>query len=664
MTTILHIAIPTPLYSFFDYLAPKNCVKEKLIPGVRVKVPWRRGEIVGILLSVSNKTTVPKDKLKEATEVLDDKPLFSKTIFELLQFAADYYHYPMGEVFAAGLPTLLRQGRAAEYHKFSPYEALPEVMPLLALSDAQQQAVHQISESLNHFQPFLLDGVTGSGKTEIYLQVIAQVLAQKKQALVLVPEIGLTPQTVTRFQQRFPVNIAVLHSGLTDRQRHDAWLQACLGDAAIVIGTRSAIFTPLKNPGIIVVDEEHDMSFKQQDGFHYSARDLAIVRAQLEKIPVVLGSATPSLESLHNVKLNRYKLLTLPERAGSSVHPTMKVVDLRAQNLQHGLSLSLIEHIREHIAQKNQVLLFLNRRGYAPTLMCHECGYVVTCKRCDVRLTLHQLPPHLQCHHCGSSRAVDKKCEQCSAAKLVPVGVGTERIEDALTKMFPGVTMVRVDRDSTRKKGSLENKLTQIHSGESCILIGTQMLAKGHHFPDVTLAAIIDIDGGLLSADFRGTERTAQLIMQVAGRAGRVEKPGTMILQTHHPEHPLLQHLLKEGYASFAQAALCEREQALLPPYQFWVLISSEAMKQELPLQFLRAIKEAMQHQANGVMMLGPVMAPMAKRAGKHRAQLLLQASNRKALKGYLNLLIVHMATLKTKQQVRWSIDVDPLEMF
>lgn len=661
---ILRVAVPVPLYGVFDYLAPIDFPLEKLQPGLRVKVPWRRKEIVGILLDISKQAQNPALKLKATIAVIDTLPLFPSSIMSLLKFAADYYQHPIGEVFASALPTLLRQGKESTYRKISLFEALPETFPLMVLTDAQQMAVKTVTENLNQFTSYLLYGVTGSGKTEVYLQIIAQVLAQKKQALVLVPEIGLTPQTVERFQKRFPVNIAVLHSGLTDRERHNAWLQAACGDAPIIIGTRSAIFTPMLKPGVIIIDEEHDLSFKQQDGFRYSARDLAVVRARLEKIPVMLGSATPALESLHNAQQKRYHLLSLPERAGAAVHPAIRVIDLRRQVVQHGLSQLLFDAMRRHLDQKGQVLLFLNRRGYAPTLICHECGWVAECHRCDARMTLHQKPLLLQCHHCGASRGVDKYCRDCQTTQLFPLGAGTERIEEALREHFPTTPLIRIDRDTTRLKGALEHKLASIHKGESSILIGTQMLAKGHHFPEVTLAAILNADSGLFSGDFRGPERAAQLIVQVAGRAGRVEKPGEVILQTYHPEHLLLKKLLEEDYLAFADMALAERLSAGLPPYQPLALLRAEAMQAEVALQFLREVKNNMLEASTDISLLGPVPAPMQKRAGKHRAQLLLHARQRNTLRHHLGVLIQRLTNLKSKQRVRWTIDVDPQEMF
>ncbi len=533
------------------------------------------------------------------------------------------------------------------------------------LNAEQQAALASLCTGLGHFGVSLLDGVTGSGKTEVYLGLIGEVLARGEQALVLVPEIGLTPQLLDRFRRRFPVPIAVLHSGLSGRERLDAWLMARDGDAAIVIGTRSAVFTPLARPGVIILDEEHDASFKQQDGFRYSARDVAVKRAQLENIPVLLGSATPSLESLHNARLGRYSHLRLCERAGNAQHPEVAVLDVRKQPMSSGLSLALVNAMRRHLDADGQVLLFLNRRGYAPTLLCHDCGWVAKCRRCDAHMTLFAGRKRLRCHHCGSERPADPACPECRGSELCPVGAGTERLEEALQGLFPGIGMVRIDRDTTRRKGALQSLLDSVHDGSARILVGTQMLAKGHHFPEVTLVGMVDVDQGLFSADFRATERMAQLITQVAGRAGRAQRPGQVLIQTHHPDHPLLQLLLREGYAAFAHAALEERRQANLPPFSYLALLRAEAVDGELPLRFLRQARElAEAMHPCGVQLLGPIPAPMERRAGRVRAQLLLQANRRVDLHRLLGPWLQQLETDKLGRKVRWSVDVDPQEMF
>jgi primosomal protein N' (replication factor Y) len=534
----------------------------------------------------------------------------------------------------------------------------------LILNPAQTDAVEKIAACFGQFQAFLLHGVTGSGKTEVYLQVIEKVLAKGQQVLVLVPEIGLTPQLIKRFQERFNIDLAIMHSGLTDRERFNGWLAARDGQAPIIIGTRSAVFTPMKNPGLVIIDEEHDISLKQQDGFRYNARDIAIKRAKSLGIPVILGSATPSLESLQNAINSRYEMLKLPERAGAAIHPVMLLLDVRGKLMDEGISMPLIEKIRQHLAQQGQVLLFLNRRGYAPTLLCHDCGWVAECHRCDAHMTLHKASNRLRCHHCGAERPVETTCPACQSEDMRAVGAGTERTEQTLQQHFPDTDIIRIDRDTTRRKGSMESMLKEVHDGSNQILIGTQLLAKGHHFPNVTLAGILDSDHGLFSADFRAGERMAQLVLQVAGRAGRAEKPGEVIIQTHHPEHPLLQLLVSQDYDRFAEAALEERRMSRLPPFSNLALLRAEAKDKDLPYQFLQESRDhALVYAAGKVDLFGPVPAPMERRAGNYRAQLLLQADNRPDLHRLLKQWIPILEQLKSARKVRWSLDVDPMEM-
>lgn len=662
-TPLLHIAVPTPLRQHFDYLLPTDCLIEQLQPGIRVRIPFQRRELIGILLTTSKETKKSPYKLKAALEILDTEPLFAPEMMKLCLWAADYYHYSIGEVFAAALPVLLRKGKPLAFSKKSPVipSVLCEGSPPLTLNLAQQAAVTAIKNTQGTFQVHLLDGVTGSGKTEVYLQSITQILQEQKQVLVLVPEIGLTPQTIQRFRERFKEPVIALHSGLTERERLNAWLFAKNGVAKIVIGTRSAIFTPFANLGLIIVDEEHDLSFKQHDGFRYHARDLAIMRAHINQLPIVLGSATPSLESLHNVQQTRFQHLQLLERAGVAELPKFEVLDIRKKELDQGLSPELIVTIAEHLNRGEQVMLFLNRRGFAPVLMCHACGWTAECKRCDTRMTYHRAPERLHCHRCDGRRGVDKVCPHCHEKDLHPLGLGTERLETTLEKHFPQKSIARIDRDSTQRKGSMEALLDGIQSGEHHILIGTQMLAKGHHFPNVTLVAVIDADGGFFSADFRALERMGQLILQVSGRAGRVEKPGKVLIQTHHPHHPLLQILLKEGYASFAQAILQERRETLLPPYSFFAVFRAEAHQLVQATKFLEAIKNKIPEIK--LQILGPFPSPIARRAGFHRSQLILQSQHRSVLHGLLKKLLPEIETIPEKQKIRWSLDVDPVEL-
>lgn len=533
------------------------------------------------------------------------------------------------------------------------------------LNPAQQQAIELICQNENEYRPFLLDGVTGSGKTEVYLHAVEAALDKGKQALVLVPEIGLTPQLVGRFKQRFAKKIVVFHSGLSDQERLQAWLLAYLGLADVIIGTRSAVFAPLLRPGVIVVDEEHDMSFKQQDGFRYSARDIAVMRAQRLSIPIILGSATPSLETLSNVSSGRYQQLLLPQRAGIGEMPQIRIMDMRDQPMEDGLSQVLLESVASHLAKGNQVLLFLNRRGFAPALFCHACGWIAECRRCDSRLTLYQTNRRLRCHHCGSNQPAIEQCPACNGASLLPIGEGTQRIEAALKRRFPEFATIRIDGDTTRRKNDLNDHLAKVNSGVPCILIGTQILAKGHHFPKVTFVGVISVDQGLFSADFRSTERMAQLIVQVAGRAGREQDPGQVMIQTHYPEHPLLKQLVEFGYSKFAHSLLAERRLALLPPYRYMALLRAEAVDEKLPLRFLSDARDIISHYPDtSVAVQGPVPAPMERRAGRYRAQLLLQATQRRELHQLLTPWLQELGSSKLGRKVRWSIDVDPMEMF
>ncbi|QKT03405.1 primosomal protein N' [Ectothiorhodospiraceae bacterium 2226] len=531
------------------------------------------------------------------------------------------------------------------------------------LGKAQAAAVAAVRAQAEQFGVYLLDGVTGSGKTEVYLRLIEDAVARGQQALVLVPEIGLTPQLVQRFRARLGCAIAVLHSGLAEGERLSAWQAAREGRAGVLIGTRSAIFVPLARPGLLIIDEEHDASYKQQDGFRYSARDLAIWRGRQLGIPVVLGSATPSLESLHNARVGRYRHLVLPERAGTAQPPTTRVLDIRRAVLEEGLSPPLLDALARHLNAGRQALLFLNRRGYAPLLLCHDCGWMGECARCDVSYTLHRSSGRLRCHHCGSERPVPHHCQRCGSVDLRAVGYGTQRLEPALQAHFPDVPVVRIDRDAMRRKGSLEQAFAEAAADGPRILVGTQMLAKGHHLPNVTLAAVLDADAGLFSTDFRAAERLAQLIVQVAGRSGRADAPGEFLIQTRHPDHPLLQILLRAGYGAFANQALAEREQAELPPFSHLALLRAEAPQRAAAHDFLQqAAERADAADGDGVYALGPVPAALERVAGRYRAQLLLQAAQRTPLHALLNNLIPQLEALPAARRVRWSLDVDPAE--
>jgi len=520
--------------------------------------------------------------------------------------------------------------------------------------------------AFDHFQVSLLDGATGSGKTEIYLQAITKVLEAGKQALVLVPEIGLTPQTIARFQQRFAVKVVAMHSGLNDRERLDAWIMAKSGQAPILIGTRSAIFTPMARLGIIIIDEEHDGSFKQQDGFRYSARDLSVMRASRAGIPLILGSATPSLETLHNAQQGRYQHLHLSVRAGDAKPPEVQLLDMRGLQLVEGFAADTKLAMATELAAGNQVLVFLNRRGYAPTLECHDCGWLANCPHCDLRMTVHHNPRHLHCHHCDHQRSLPHRCPSCQSSRLNPVGQGTERSELVLQEWFPQVPVIRVDRDSTRTKHAMAGILEQVHQGEPCILVGTQMLAKGHHFADVTLVVIIDADAGLFSTDFRGPEKMGQLLLQVAGRAGRAQKPGRVILQSHHTDHPLVQTLVQQGYHAFAELILQERQLTQLPPFRYLALLRAESKRAELAFDFLKFARQEAEvlFPPNPLLnYLGPLPALIEKRGDRFRYQLQFNSAARKPLHQLLGQLIAKLEHHPLAKRVRWAVDVDPQDM-
>lgn len=513
------------------------------------------------------------------------------------------------------------------------------------------------------YRAWLLQGITGSGKTEVYLRLAARQLQAGRRVLILVPEIGLTPQLVGRFAQRFAgVPLAVLHSGLTDTQRLEAWRRTHDGSVRLVLGTRSAVFAPIADLGMIIVDEEHDASFKQQEGgFRYSARDLAVVRAQQLDIPIVLGSATPSLESLHNVTLGRFQQLSLPRRAGNAQPPTLRLIDLRAEHVHAGLSTTAATTIEKHLADQGQVLVYINRRGYAPTLACTACGWVAPCLACDARLTVYRNAARLRCHHCGADRELPRQCPQCGYA-VKTVGQGTERIEESLAETFQGVGIARLDRDVVRRQDELEAVVSRIASGDARILVGTQMIAKGHDFPDVTLVVVLNADQGLFSTDFRAAERLAQTIVQVAGRAGRGDRRGEVLIQTEYPDHPLLRGLLDGGYEAFASAALAERESAAWPPFARLAALRASALQADWATEFLAAARRAAP--TANVRLLGPAPAAMAKRAGRFHAQLLIESHDRAALHRFLDRWIPTVEALPEVRRVRWALDVDPLELF
>jgi primosomal protein N' (replication factor Y) len=726
---VLKVALPLPLPWLFDYAPPPGVDATGVVPGQRVRVPLGTRELTGIVDSVGAADPHAAE-LRQAHALCDDVPLLDGELLASLRWLARYTHAPAGEVYATALPAALRRGdplpdtrtwawrlteagatALAGLRKGSRPRRLAELLRAgdrdedaldqaidgwrigaralakrglveriaasgYTMSDwpapgfapnAEQCAAIDSIDLAGGFTPFLLDGVTGSGKTEVYLQAIAACLARGRQALVLVPEIGLTPQLLARFRARLGVPVHASHSGLSDGERARVWTAAWRGEARVVVGTRSAVFTPLPEAGLIVVDEEHDTSYKQQDGIRYHARDFALVRGKALDVAVVLGSATPSLESLHNANEGRYRHLRLTRRAGAARAPQVRVVDVRKRPLQAGLSPQALEAIRGALDARGQVLVFKNRRGYAPVLLCHDCGWSAQCRRCSTPehgrpMTVHAAGRRLQCHHCGARQVRPDACPDCASLALQPQGVGTERLEELLAERFAHLPVLRIDSASTRRKDALEQALSRLGDAPG-ILVGTQMLAKGHDLANLTLVCVVGVDEGLFSADFRAREKLAQLLIQVAGRAGRAARAGEVLLQTHHPDHPMLQTLIAGGYHAFAEAELAERAAADLPPFTHLALLRAEAKHADAPMAFLHAARQTLAGE-DAVSVDGPFPAPMPRRAGLHRAQLLLASASRKALQARLDLAMPVLHTLPEARRTRWSLDVDPADLY
>lgn len=718
----VEVAVFAPLPMCFEYGLNAEQAATATV-GARIFVPFGSSRRVGVIRKVLDSTTHNVTKIKPISELLDAAALLPDKLETLLERAGQYYHHPLGEVFAAALPSRIRAGQPVklpeqtvwqitpagleaelstlnrapkqqnllrhlrESEKLPPFTAsdrsafkrlvelgyaeavntlkrpaLPKQQTAVTLSAEQQQTVDQLAKS-HGFAVNLLFGVTGSGKTEIYLALMAEQLQAGKQILLLVPEINLTPQLLDRVTARLAARIVLLHSGLTDHERAEAWALAKAGHIDVVIGTRSAIFTPLAEPGLIIVDEEHDSSFKQQDGFRYSARDLAVMRGQLDQHPVLLGSATPALETLHNVATGRYRQVKLEQRAGSAKPPKLRFIDLMREGCVEGFSPSALGAMDAHLEAGNQVVVFLNRRGYAPLLLCNACGWQADCPHCSAHLTLHQRRGRLTCHHCGFETRPPHTCPDCGSIDLGDVGQGTERIEAILSEKFPQYGLVRIDSDTVRGKSGLAASRDKVLSGEAKILIGTQLLAKGHHFPDVTLVVMLDLDGMLKSPDPRATEQTAQMIIQVAGRAGRGELSGEVLLQTRYPEHPLLQTLLYQGYTGFAKEELAQRQAANMPPFTRMALLRCEASDKSAIEAFLEEAKTiVVKQQDANIQLMGPATAMMERRNGRFRMQLIINAVNRIALQHQLQQLMPQLYKLPLARKVRWSLDVDPVD--
>ncbi len=721
---IIRVALDVPLSTLFDYVVEQNTV---VIPGQRVLVPFGRKQMLGVVMECVERSDLSSDRIKSVTKVLDDVPPLPVELLTLLQFCSDYYHHPLGMTVLSALPTRLRAiepvtlkqsldytlsaaGMAldvvtlpkrrvvqqrilqalretpmsgAQLRSLSPsapaalkaliesgwVETCPPVERTThtfnnahALTSEQQQAVDAVTQQTG-YGCFLLHGITGSGKTEIYVHLMHEMLQRGGQVLLLVPEINLTPQLENYFRSRFPdVELVSLHSGLADGERAQNWLKAQSGEARIVLGTRLSVFTPLPKLSLILVDEEHDPSFKQQDGLRYSARDVAIFRANQRGVPIVLGSATPSLESWYNAQSGRYKLLKLTQRAVQpATLPIVRCMDITKLPLQDGLSEPLLTAIEARLQRKEQSLIFINRRGYAPVLMCTSCGWLSECKHCAGKLVLHQKDRSLRCHHCGAQQRVPHACPTCGDADLKPVGIGTQRLEETLQTRFPEARILRVDRDSTRNKGAWNAMRKQIHDGEADILIGTQMLAKGHDFPNLTLVGVISPDGALYSADFRASEKLFAQLTQVGGRAGRADKAGEVIVQTAFPNHPLFQALRAHDYEIWAQTLLVERQMAGFPPFVYQALLSAEGKQESDAWNFLKQARTAAMELHMPVEVYGVVPAAMPKRANHYRAQLLVQSDKRKALGEFLRAWKPVLDALPASR-LRWVLDVDPME--
>jgi len=707
----LQVVVPVPVPRAFDY----RFEGEGPIPmlGSRVLVPFGRRRLVGLVVGQSAASV--DGELKPVERVLD-AGLVDPALLQLGLWCARYYGFAPGELVNLVLPGALRRskpfratdpngcrlteaGRMADMARAPAQKVIRDLLlagaeARKALVDAgassgvlsrmiregrvetvelpasfepepgpqlnveQRRAVAAILRCRDRFVALLLGGVTGSGKTEVYLSAARALVRRGRQVLVLVPEIGLTPQLLRRIERRLGQRAFVYHSDLSEGERLDCWQAAASGRARVIVGTRSAVFLPLAMPGMIVIDEEHDASFKQQEGARYQGRDVAVLRAQRLGIPVVLGSATPSLESLHNVEAKGYRLILLARRAGAARLPDWRVLDQRGQ--PGPIAPALMATMERHLGEGGQVLVYRNRRGYAPILICNACGWQADCQRCSAHMTLHHQPSRLQCHHCGARQAVPRRCPDCGSPDLVSLGAGTERLETLLAERFPDIAVHRVDRDSMSTRHAFEELLDRVRSGEPCVLVGTQMLAKGHHLPGVTLAVMLDVDQALFSADFRAPERLAQAVFQVAGRAGRAERRGEFVLQTRHPEHALLSQILGGDYLGLARRLLEERRAAGLPPARSLALLRAEAHQPDLPQSFLKRAATVLK--APGVEVAGPIPAVMSRRAGYWRFQLWLQGQ-RPHLVAAVGDRLDALRKLPDARRVRWHLDVDPIEL-
>ncbi|MBI3384138.1 MAG: primosomal protein N' [Aquabacterium sp.] len=680
------------LWGALDYLC-----EQPLAPGTLVRVPLGRRVVTGVVWQAGADSAageVVEQDLKAVIEVFDGLPPLPDAWRQLVKFASAYYQRSLGEIALMVLPPELRQLDALQWGRrlkrlnkaVTDAPSVPDEGALPVLTEQQAQALDQLASAGGQAgdKPFLLWGSTGSGKTEVYLRQAQRALDEGRQVLMMVPEINLTPQLEARVAERFAGRrIVSLHSGLTPAQRLRNWLMAHYGHADLILGTRLSVFTPLPRLGLIVVDEEHDPSYKQQDGARYSARDLAVYRARLEKVPVILGSATPSLESWYNALpeaeggAGRYVRLAMPARVGDGDMPRVRVLDLsRAPKPMRGqepppVARELLAAITQRIEQGEQSLVLLNRRGYAPVLHCSDCGWKSGCPHCSAWRVFHKVDRTLRCHHCGFTERVPRACPDCGNTDIHPVGRGTERLEEQLAEALPGARIGRIDADVTKHKGALEERLADVHAGEVDVLVGTQMVAKGHDFRRITLVAAVNPDSALFASDFRAAERQFALLLQAAGRAGRdadVAGHSEMWVQTYHPTHPLYQALSRYDYADFAAQQLKEREMAGLPPYASLAMLRAEAKTQEAAVAFLNAAIEAVAHLAEalgGITLYPPVPTPVQRVANVERAQLMIESPLRPALQRFLTQSQAVWLELAQKNRrsglIRWAVDVDPL---
>jgi primosomal protein N' (replication factor Y) len=730
---VVQVALPLPVRQTFDYrLLPEHAEVEN---GSRVQVPLHQRLVTGVVMKTTITSTVPSQKLKSVSSVIDSEASLTSNLLKFLRWAADYYHHPIGEVVYAALPTAMRGSRDMQprlpirysvtsagktalstlsrhakvqrqvlealgkvgkvglphntlkiqsatilkslrargwidaRHEARDFLFVGETKVAPNLNRSQDRVTREIIADLSIYTPFLLQGVTGSGKTEIYLRAAASVVESGRQVVILVPEIALTPQLLARFRNGMSGNLAVMHSGLTDRERHITWWAARQGLVDVVIGTRSAVFIPLARPGLYIVDEEHDASYKQQEGFRYHARDLIVKRAHLDSVPVILGSATPSLESMENARRGRYRLLVLHERARGATMPDFQLLDLGRLPVYSGMTQPVLNALRLRLERNEQSIVYVNRRGFAPVLLCSACRWQARCYRCEVRLTLHRQSNRLLCHHCGYSQRLPENCPECGHMSLHAIGEGTQRIEEALRKELPSARILRVDSDNTTTAQRFAKDLARVRAGQIDILVGTQLLGKGHDFPSVTLVCILNADSGLYSIDFRAPERLYQQLTQVAGRAGRAERPGQVLVQTRYPHDISLFRLASHDFDGFVSAELDQRRLALCPPFSRFALLRAESAQPLSALNFVNSAADVgrrrlRRKKSQMVEILDPVPSPMERKAGRYRAQLLVRSQKQAELHDFLRTWLEDLEKLKEGRAFRWSLDVDPIDMY